>query len=227
MAVSIVGECLEVNKSIQLPKQTTCTRCHHVSSQAVCKACVLLEGLNKGKPKLGIGKSNKVTARMKDNPDNLIDSDAAHALSKLSVDATSSIQDTDSITDHKRNISCQTNGQIKHIDDTRRGLSAQCTNDDGTVQPQVNEIPESSPSLLSRDVSSSAGAGDAPKDRCRGSTVTSIEDIGSNSTVCSSGGVCSNNCSNKTTKVRKVISLKKNTDAALLAAGISKKDLEF
>ena len=88
MAVSIVGECLEVNKSIQLPKQTTCTRCHHVSSQAVCKACVLLEGLNKGKPKLGIGKSNKVTARMKDNPDNLIDSDAAHALSKLSVDAT-------------------------------------------------------------------------------------------------------------------------------------------
>ena len=26
----------------------------------ICKACVMLEGLNKGKPKLGIGKSSKV-----------------------------------------------------------------------------------------------------------------------------------------------------------------------
>ena len=35
-------------------------RCGYVSSQDVCKACLLLEGLNKGLPKLGIGKSHKV-----------------------------------------------------------------------------------------------------------------------------------------------------------------------
>ncbi len=30
----------------------------------ICKACVMLEGLNKGKPKLGIGKSNKAIQHM-------------------------------------------------------------------------------------------------------------------------------------------------------------------
>lgn len=31
-----------------------CARCGYLSSQAVCKACVLLEGLNKNRPKRGI-----------------------------------------------------------------------------------------------------------------------------------------------------------------------------
>lgn len=31
-----------------------------MSSQDVCKACILLEGLNRGLPRLGIGKSSKV-----------------------------------------------------------------------------------------------------------------------------------------------------------------------
>ena len=43
-----------------MPTQSWCERCGHVSSQTVCKACVLLEGLNKGKPRLGLGKSSKV-----------------------------------------------------------------------------------------------------------------------------------------------------------------------
>jgi hypothetical protein len=30
----------------------------------ICKACVMLEGLNKGKPKLGIGKSSKALQHM-------------------------------------------------------------------------------------------------------------------------------------------------------------------
>ncbi len=30
----------------------------------ICKACVMLEGLNKGKPRLGIGKSNKAIQHM-------------------------------------------------------------------------------------------------------------------------------------------------------------------
>ena len=32
----------------------TCTRCGYMSSQAICKACVLLEGLNKNRPKVEI-----------------------------------------------------------------------------------------------------------------------------------------------------------------------------
>lgn len=44
-----------------------CTRCGYVSSQDVCKACVLLEGLNKGLPRLGIGKSSKVKRILEEN----------------------------------------------------------------------------------------------------------------------------------------------------------------
>jgi len=43
-------------KDAQPPKQKLgqCERCGYLSSQAVCKACVLLEGLNKARPKTGI-----------------------------------------------------------------------------------------------------------------------------------------------------------------------------
>ncbi|XP_013386470.1 cytoplasmic tRNA 2-thiolation protein 1-like [Lingula anatina] len=54
------GECMAVKKEVKLPVQGTCSRCGYISSQEVCKACVLLEGLNKGLPKLGIGKPHKV-----------------------------------------------------------------------------------------------------------------------------------------------------------------------
>ena len=56
-----------------MPTQSFCTRCGHVSSQAVCKACVLLEGLNKGRPRLGVGKSSKVTRKMRENPASLVE----------------------------------------------------------------------------------------------------------------------------------------------------------
>lgn len=54
------GESLKIKEEAKLPKLTTCTRCNYVSSQDVCKACILLEGLNRGLPRLGIGKSSKV-----------------------------------------------------------------------------------------------------------------------------------------------------------------------
>ncbi|XP_069960897.1 cytoplasmic tRNA 2-thiolation protein 1-like [Cherax quadricarinatus] len=53
------GECFSVREGVKLPTQTTCEHCGHISSQSVCKACVLLEGLSKGKPRLGIGKTSK------------------------------------------------------------------------------------------------------------------------------------------------------------------------
>ena len=58
---------MSVREGVKLPTRSTCTRCGHISSQPVCKACVLLEGLNKGKPRLGIGKSSKVRERLGDN----------------------------------------------------------------------------------------------------------------------------------------------------------------
>lgn len=50
---------MSVKEVVSLPTQRICSRCKFVSSQEVCKACVLLEGLNKGLPKLGIGKTSK------------------------------------------------------------------------------------------------------------------------------------------------------------------------
>lgn len=50
---------MAVKEAVSLPVQGICTRCNFVSSQAICKACVLLEGLNKGLPRLGVGKSSK------------------------------------------------------------------------------------------------------------------------------------------------------------------------
>ncbi|XP_053625540.1 cytoplasmic tRNA 2-thiolation protein 1 isoform X2 [Plodia interpunctella] len=59
MDIIYSGETMAVKDEVSLPTQRTCVRCHFVSSQEVCKACVLLEGLNKGLPRLGIGKSSK------------------------------------------------------------------------------------------------------------------------------------------------------------------------
>lgn len=61
------GENLKVNETAKIPTLTRCARCNYVSSQEVCKACVLLEGLNKGLPRLGIGKSSKVKRILEEN----------------------------------------------------------------------------------------------------------------------------------------------------------------
>ena len=50
----------------RLPAQGRCEKCGYISSMDVCKACVLLEGLNRGLPKLGIGKSSKTLATMEE-----------------------------------------------------------------------------------------------------------------------------------------------------------------
>lgn len=55
-----LGERLQIKNTVKFPERRNCTRCGFVSSQEICKACILLEGLNRGLPKLGIGKSNKV-----------------------------------------------------------------------------------------------------------------------------------------------------------------------
>ncbi|XP_015574904.1 cytoplasmic tRNA 2-thiolation protein 1 [Ricinus communis] len=51
------GENFRISTNTKMPEQGTCERCGYISSQKWCKACVLLEGLNQGLPKLGIGRS--------------------------------------------------------------------------------------------------------------------------------------------------------------------------
>jgi cytoplasmic tRNA 2-thiolation protein 1 len=51
------GQEIKVSEHITPKEQVECERCGFLASQKVCKACLLLEGLNKGLPKLGIGKS--------------------------------------------------------------------------------------------------------------------------------------------------------------------------
>lgn len=54
------GERLAVRDDIRMPTQSTCQRCGYLSSQPLCKACMLLEGLNRGLPRLGIGKPSRL-----------------------------------------------------------------------------------------------------------------------------------------------------------------------
>ena len=51
------AESLEIDTStVKMPKLMECTRCGFMSSNALCKACVLLEGLNTGKTKQAMGR---------------------------------------------------------------------------------------------------------------------------------------------------------------------------
>ncbi|XP_028598548.2 cytoplasmic tRNA 2-thiolation protein 1 [Podarcis muralis] len=54
------GERLAVREDVRMPTQGTCQRCGYLSSQPLCKACLLLEGLNRGLPRLGIGKTSRL-----------------------------------------------------------------------------------------------------------------------------------------------------------------------
>ncbi|XP_046359572.1 cytoplasmic tRNA 2-thiolation protein 1-like isoform X1 [Haliotis rufescens] len=60
------GESLSVKKEVRMPVQGQCSRCGYMSSNPVCKACVLLEGLNRGLPRLGIGKEHKERRKLAD-----------------------------------------------------------------------------------------------------------------------------------------------------------------
>ena len=50
----------------KLPEQGSCERCGYMSSRRICKACVLVEGLERGMPKLGIGDKNERRQRKND-----------------------------------------------------------------------------------------------------------------------------------------------------------------
>ncbi|XP_059615346.1 cytoplasmic tRNA 2-thiolation protein 1 [Phlebotomus argentipes] len=74
------GEQLAFRDAVKMPKRGTCERCGFVSSQQPCKACVLLEGLNKGLPKLGIGKKSKGVRMMAEHEKLLVSRLNAHSV---------------------------------------------------------------------------------------------------------------------------------------------------
>ena len=55
------GESYAIKEDLKvgMKAQGTCERCGYISSNSLCKACVLLEGLNRGLPKLGVGNTDK------------------------------------------------------------------------------------------------------------------------------------------------------------------------
>lgn len=57
------GEALCVGQQVKRMKQMSCKRCGYMSSNELCKACLLLEGLNRGTPSLGIHSGKSKIAR--------------------------------------------------------------------------------------------------------------------------------------------------------------------
>eukprot|EP00741_Cyanophora_paradoxa_P023573 tig00021590_g22770.t1 len=53
------GESFQADEAARSAVQGRCERCGYIASQARCKACVLLEGLNSGLPRTAIGTSRK------------------------------------------------------------------------------------------------------------------------------------------------------------------------
>ncbi|SPC61809.1 probable NCS6 - protein required for thiolation of uridine at wobble positions [Ustilago sp. UG-2017b] len=61
------GQNLKISTVVKQSKKTelqNCARCGYISSNKTCKACILLEGLEKGTPQLGIG--NEKSRKIKD-----------------------------------------------------------------------------------------------------------------------------------------------------------------
>ncbi|KAH7729573.1 Protein TUT-1 [Aphelenchoides avenae] len=52
------GESLALSEDVSLPTLSTCERCGYISSQRLCKACLLLHGLNTGDLSVGISKAS-------------------------------------------------------------------------------------------------------------------------------------------------------------------------
>uniref|UniRef100_A0A1I8H5K8 Cytoplasmic tRNA 2-thiolation protein 1 n=1 Tax=Macrostomum lignano TaxID=282301 RepID=A0A1I8H5K8_9PLAT len=57
------AEQIRFRTDARMPELDTCRLCGYVSSQPVCKACVLLDGLNSGNPRLAVGKSSACSAK--------------------------------------------------------------------------------------------------------------------------------------------------------------------
>ncbi|VDO42990.1 unnamed protein product [Haemonchus placei] len=60
------GESVVVKSEVAMPTLINCSRCGYMSSQPLCKACLLLEGLNTGNTDMGIKRKTKKIAIVDD-----------------------------------------------------------------------------------------------------------------------------------------------------------------
>ncbi|XP_063821482.1 cytoplasmic tRNA 2-thiolation protein 1 [Ostrinia nubilalis] len=147
MDIIYSGETMAVKEEVTLPKQGICVRCKFVSSQEVCKACVLLEGLNKGLPRLGVGKSSKAKKMLAEY--NVRQKQEKTALEKAIVDLNDS---TNEVISNKlsKSKSCRTgNDEIVNNEDkcsNKKCCSGKCksnqSNDDEKSKTKINSILE-------------------------------------------------------------------------------------
>jgi cytoplasmic tRNA 2-thiolation protein 1 len=97
------GEKLAIKKDAKLPVQGICERCGYISSMNLCKACNLLEGLNKGIAKLGIGITHRLRKQYNLTPSYSLNSSMASLRSsELSLNS----EDLCSNNDKNNNESC-------------------------------------------------------------------------------------------------------------------------
>ena len=100
------GENLAIKKDAKLPVQGLCERCGYISSMSLCKACNLLEGLNKGLPKLGIGKTNRLRKQFNLSPAYSLNSSMA---SNLNLSKTSQLSSLNNVNECSSNCECDEN----------------------------------------------------------------------------------------------------------------------
>lgn len=129
---------MSIKEQVSLPTQGVCTRCNFVSSQAVCKACVLLEGLNKGLPKLGIGKSSKVKRilaeyDLKQAQENALNGSLENAIKDLDDDSNSHLPNGIKSSKSKKNVE---NGVLKETNkcNSKNCCSGKCSDTNKPVE---------------------------------------------------------------------------------------------
>ncbi|KZP00043.1 hypothetical protein CALVIDRAFT_476437 [Calocera viscosa TUFC12733] len=65
------GEAFQIGEAVELKAQQTCKRCGYMSSNDLCKACTLLESLEKGMAKLATGDRNRRRLDEEPAPENM------------------------------------------------------------------------------------------------------------------------------------------------------------
>lgn len=122
---------MKVKEEAKLPKLTRCTRCGYVSSQEICKACVLLEGLNRGLPRLGIGKTSKIKKYLAENSTNSHSVDEA----SCSTTTTTSCNITENQEEEEDKPSCDNTQDRKCL--CRGALKASPKNNELSITKQL------------------------------------------------------------------------------------------
>ncbi|KAJ0180286.1 hypothetical protein K1T71_003690 [Dendrolimus kikuchii] len=154
MDIIYSGETMSVKEQVSLPSQRICSRCNFVSSQEVCKACVLLEGLNKGLPKLGIGKTSKAKK--------MLEAYNARQMQENSLEQATDLEDTSkSIKDNIKDASNKCN--------SKNCCSGKCKSDASKQQngnAKINKLLEQYG--LDESPSSQKLNGDLSDDECSG-----------------------------------------------------------